>query len=285
MKLRKQLNQRNFTIILFIFLSFGHSQAKLNIVEYRPFPEELSILNLEPTKISWSIGNKFLLLDQNKGELFEIDQFGNFNLSGSIGKRNSRYGELIWMGVSPIGIQIADRLENELIYLDFRLNPIQRITFNHAVFPEMASIDPWGRLFIYSKTYNSIFTFENSSIDKIPFINLTKEFKYDHCILDLENNEDGNLAIIDCSGYFYNFSQNGQMQESIPLDIREPEFLVSLRNDWLVLNRNGDCQSIKFNQRMIIPASSTPVVDVISLNRSIAILSNDHILILNVQYN
>ena len=78
MKLRKQLNQRKFTLLLFIFLSFGYSQTKLNIVEYRPFPEELSILNLKPTKISWSIGNNFLLLDQNKGELFEIDQFGNF---------------------------------------------------------------------------------------------------------------------------------------------------------------------------------------------------------------
>ena len=58
-----------------------------------------------------------------------------------------------------MGVQIIDRFENELIQIDFRLNPIQSIHFNHAIFPELASIDPWGRLFIYSKTYNSIFLF------------------------------------------------------------------------------------------------------------------------------
>ena len=272
-------------MIFLLLLSVGYSQLKLEIVEYRPFPDEVEILDLEPTKISWSIGNKFLLLDQNRGELFELDQFGNFFLSGSVTNDNSRYGELVWMGFSPLGIQIADRLENELIYLDFKLNPIQRIAFNHAIFPEMASIDPWGRLLIYSKTYNAIYLFENLRVDKIPFINLTNELRSNRCILDLETNEDGSLGIIDCSGFFHYFSQNGQLQESIPLDISEPEFLVPLRDDWMIFNRDGNCQSIKYNQIILTPKSSTPILDIVSLNRSLAILSNDHILIINAQNN
>ena len=283
--MRKQLNQINFTLILLIGISFGYCQPVLKIIDYRPFPDEINILNLKPSKISWSIANKFLLLDQNKGELFEISQFGEFKLSGTNSKKNSRYDELIWMGVSPMGVQIIDRFENELIQIDFRLNPIQSIHFNHAIFPELASIDPWGRLFIYSKTYNSIFLFENSSIDKIPFIDLGKEFKIESCIIDLENNENGFLGLLDCNGFFYIFSQNGQIQESIPLKIKEPEFLVPLRDDWLVLNKFGDCVSIKFNQMISLPGFNRPVIDVASFNRNIAILSNDHILIVNAKYN
>ncbi len=57
-------------MIFLLLISVGYSQLKLELVEYRPFPDEVEILDLEPTKISWSMGNKFLLLDQNKGELF-----------------------------------------------------------------------------------------------------------------------------------------------------------------------------------------------------------------------
>ena len=285
MNLRNLLNQRNLILIIIILFSFGYPQIKLDIIEYRPFPDEVAILNLEPTKVCWSIANTFLLLDQNKGELFEIDQFGNFTLSGSVSKDKSSYAELIWIGFSPLGIQVADRLENELIYLDFRLNPIQRIRFNHAIFPELVSIDPWGRLFIYSKTYNSIYLFENSRVDKIPFINLSNELRSDRCIIDLENNEDGSMGVLDCNGFFHLFSQNGQLQESISIDIREPEFLISLRNDWMVFNRYGDCQSIKYSQIMVLPGSSRPILDIVSSNRSLAVLSNDHILIIDVRNN
>ena len=91
MNLRNLLNQRNLILIIIILFSFGYPQIKLDIVEYRPFPDEVAILDLDPTKICWSIANTFLLLDQNKGELFEIDQFGNFTLSGSVSKDNSSF--------------------------------------------------------------------------------------------------------------------------------------------------------------------------------------------------
>ena len=149
----------------------------------------------------------------------------------------------------------------------------------------MASIDPWGRLFIYSKTYNSIYLFENSRVDKTPFINLSNELRSDRCIIDLENNEDGSIGVLDCNGFIHLFSQNGQLQESISIDIRDPKFLISLRNDWMVFNRDGDFQSIKYSHIMVLPGSSRPILDIVSSNRSLAVLSNDHILIIDVRNN
>ena len=50
------------------------------------------------------------------------------------------------MGVAPNGIRLIDRIENEIIFLDYKLNPIQTITLEHRIFPELATIDPWGRI-------------------------------------------------------------------------------------------------------------------------------------------
>ena len=111
----KKPNFLKIFIFTFLLLSLLIGQSRLTIVEYRPFPDDLSILNLIPTKVNWSIANKFLLLDQDNSELFEIGPFGDINLSSGIGMQNNRYGELIWMGVSPLGIQVVDRLENEIV--------------------------------------------------------------------------------------------------------------------------------------------------------------------------
>ena len=50
--------------ILLLVLNFLLAQINLSISEYRPFPDQISILEIQPTKISWSIANRFLLMDQ-----------------------------------------------------------------------------------------------------------------------------------------------------------------------------------------------------------------------------
>ncbi len=279
----KKPNFLKIFIFTFLLLSLLIGQSRLTIVEYRPFPDDLSILNLIPTKVNWSIANKFLLLDQDNSELFEIGPFGDINLSSGIGMQNNRYGELIWMGVSPLGIQVVDRLENEIVHLDFRLNPIQTIPLNQHIYPEMAALDPWGRLFFYSKTYNGIFVYDRSHLNNIPFIDFYKEFSSNYCIIDMAVNQEGDLAIIGCDGIFHEFSQNGQIQRSTPSSIGQSQFLVSLRDDWLLFNIDGECYSINSQNHMSVPGSSIPIIDVISMNRSLAVLSKDHIMILNVQ--
>ncbi len=278
-----QILRNYFILLLFCFYSVLGISPKLSIVEYRPFPEKISLLGIEPTQINWSIANKFLLFDENRSELLEVGPFGDVNLTSGFTMRESRFGELIWMGMAPDGIRIIDRMENEIIYLDYRLNPIQAIGFEHRIFPEMATIDPWGIMYLYSKTYNGIFSFERSELSTLPFIDLSKESSALHCLIDISCNQDGDIALLGCNGYFQHYSRNGQKRSSTILNINDPAFLVSLRGDWLVFNRQGDGISINTGDHLSIPASSIPVMDIRSMNRSIAVLTKDHILILDVK--
>ena len=136
---------------------------------------------------------------------------------------------------------------------------------------------------MYSRTYNGIYIFEKSHLDKVPFISFSKEFSSTFCMKAMEINQDGELAILGCDGIFHHFSQNGQRQASFPSTIEQAEFLVSVRRDWLIFNREGHGISVNSLDHLSIPGSSVPVIDIASMNRSIAVLSKDHILILDVK--
>ena len=122
---------RNFLLFIYFCLSFGLGQGlKLTISDYRPFPEKIFSLGIEPTQFEWSLANKFLLLDENRTDLISLDHSGNLSLTSGLSNPNTRFGELIWMGVAPNGIRLIYRIENEIIFLDHRLNPIQTILFH-----------------------------------------------------------------------------------------------------------------------------------------------------------
>ena len=91
-----------YLLILNFCLCFISGQTlKLEIKEYRPFPAEIDLLELKPTKFNWSIGNRFILLDKVKNQLLEINLSGKLNLPTGDGIENSVYGQIIWMGVAP----------------------------------------------------------------------------------------------------------------------------------------------------------------------------------------
>ena len=156
--MRLRLNPLNIIFVLLIF-SFGNAEKKLHIVESVQLPEQLKALRLKPDRISWSLRNSFLLLDSYNSELLLLKNSGEVKFSSGLGIRNNMYGELIWAGISPIGIQVIDRLENKVMILDLNLNFMHNISINHSLYPEMAQIDPWGELFMYSNTYNGIFIY------------------------------------------------------------------------------------------------------------------------------
>ena len=47
-------------------------------------------------------------------------------------------------------------------YSRCNLNFMHNFLIGHSLYPEIAQIDPWGKLFIYSNTYNGIFVLENN---------------------------------------------------------------------------------------------------------------------------
>ena len=102
-------------------------------------------------------------------------------------------------------------------------------------------------------------------------------------ISDMETDKDGNLAILGCDGSFFKFSKNGLKTLSYNSILENSKFLVSINNDWLIMNNNGVGKTIRSERQIEIPKSSLPIVDIESIESSIAILTIDHILILNVK--
>lgn len=279
----KRLNLLKQVYILILFLGFVFGQLQTNVAEYRPFPSELINLRFTPSSFQWSIGNNFILLDDARRELVEIDAFGDISLSNDIQGLYGGFGDIAWMGISPQGLQVIDRLNNELILMDFKLNPIDIVSLNPKIYPELGVIDSWGRLFLYSKTYNQIYLVENNELQENPFLDLSSEFGQTVCLKGMKINDLGELGLLDCDGTLIILSPIGRLKSTYPPIIPNPEFLVSIRDNWFIFNQNGQGISIKTNEQLKIPGASIPFVDIQSMNRSIAILSKDHILILDVQ--
>ena len=90
--------------------------------------------------------------------------------------------------------------------------------------------------------------------------------------------------MLGCDNSVHIFSRHGEYKNSYYPDIVSAEFLVPLSNDWLVFNKNGEGLSLFLNNMLEIPEVSIPILDIKSMNRSVAVLSKDHILILNAQF-
>ena len=273
-------------IKFFFIILIGSSliaENKLSIVQYIEIPNELDNLKFNPDRINWFLRNSFLLLDSYNSELISINSSGKLNFSKGMGKRYNVFGELIWAGISPNGISVVDRLENEVIILDLNLNYVDRNRIDINLYPEIAHIDPWGRLFLYSNTYNGIFIFEKNYISNEPFIDFRKEFHSNYCIKDFAINSDGEVGILGCDGIFNGFSQNGLKKKSMPIKLIEPLFLIPVNNDWFIFNSKGEAISINSLEKVSLPKINSPILDVASLDKSIAILTKEQILVLDVR--
>ena len=268
--------------ILYIFQFICGQISDFKIKEYFPLPETISELGLKPTKFSWSIGNKFIFIDEVKNQIMDVNTIGHLSFPSGLSE-NSVYGQFIWAGIIPEGIGVIDRLENSINYLDVRLNTNSLLYFNQKIYPELAAVNSWGVIHLYSQTYNSIYTVERSRFNSSPFIDLTKERLSSHCFIDMSLNGDGDLLLLACNGTAYVFSLNGKIKTSMPVSINDPKHVIAIGDDWFVFNDDGIALSINTNIKYRLPQSSMPLVDVQSKNNSIAILSLNQILILDVK--
>ena len=108
-------------------------------------------------------------------------------------------------------------------------------------------------------------------------------FSNTFCTQDISINQNFELGILDCDGILHVFNKNGKKKKSVNTVIDESEFLVPIRDDWLVFNSLGVGISINNQNSIIIPNFNTSIIDIANLNRSLAVLSSDHILIMDVK--
>ena len=170
----RQIFRKYTFFILSIFHFIWGQISDFKIKEYFPLPERISELGLKPTKFNWSIGNRFILIDEVKNQIMNVNPLGNLSFPSGLSE-NSVYGEFIWAGIIPEGVGVVDRLENSINYLDVRLNTYSVLDFSQKIYPEMAAVNSSGVVHLLSQTYNSIYTVEGSRFNSSPFIDFTKE--------------------------------------------------------------------------------------------------------------
>ena len=278
----RQIFRKYTFLILSIFHLIWGQISDFKIKEYFPLPERISELGLKPTKFNWSIGNRFILIDEVKNQIMNVNPIGNLSFPSGLSE-NSVYGQFIWAGIIPEGVGVVDRLENSISYLDVRLNTNSVLHFSQKVYPEMASVNSSGVIHLFSQTYNSIYTVERSHFNSSPFIDFTKERLSSNCFIDMSLNDESDLFLLGCDGIAYVFSLNGKLKASMPVSINGPKHVIAIGDDWFAFNDHGIALSINTNIKYRLPQSSTPLVDIESKNSSIAILSLNHILILDVK--
>ena len=278
----KNQNRVCKSLLSFCFLfSFALNQINLKISEFHPFPEKLSMLDLNPTSICWSVDKSFLMIDNYKSIIFKLDKFGKIKIGNSTNHNQNYFKDLIWVGISPIAVQLVDRLENKVTLFDFGLNVIGQSDIYKSLYPEFVTNDPLGNLFFYSNSYNSIYCFDNKNLNESPFIDLNLVFSNSFCVKDIKINDNFEFGILDCNNIVHFFNRNGEKIKSINAVIKDSYFLISVLDDWLVFNKDGKGISIKSQKPVSTPKSCIPIIDMASKNKSIAILSKDHILVMN----
>mgnify|MGYP004231444753 FL=1 len=277
-----KLIRPNQCIVYLLLSVFVFAQElELRVIKSIPFPEDTKLLDLNPNKLNWSINNSFLLLDEEKNQLFSLEPPDNLNLSPISGLESSIYGQLIWMGLAPDGFRVVDRLENEILFLDHRLNLIQRISIKPNLYPDMVAISHQGILYMYSQSYNSIFSFDRLKININPLIDFKRKRLESDCIIDMSTNHLGEIAVLNCQNKVMLFSQNGKLKSLFSILLPEPSHIVSIEDDWFLFNSQGKATSTKTMMQYSIPETSVPIIDIESMGKLIAILSSDHILILH----
>ena len=272
-----------YTFFILFILHFIWGQiSDFKIKEYFLLPERISELGLKATKFNWLIGNRFILIDEVRNQVMSINPIGNLSFPSGLSE-NSVYGQFIWAGIIPEGVGVVDRLDNSINYLDVRLNTNSVLHFSQKIYPEMAAVNSLGVIYLYSQTYNSIYSLERSRFNSSPFIEFSKERLSSNCFMDMSLNDDSDLFLLACNGIAFVFSLNGKLITSIPISINDPKHVIAYGNDWFVFNDDGIVLSINTNTKYRLPQSSMPLVDVQSKNSLIAILSLNQILILDVK--
>ena len=262
-----------------------HAQTVFKIADYKIFAPEMEILDIKPDVIEWGVGGSYLLLDKINHQLVSVGSLSGMQMVGGFGRKAVSFSEPIWVGVAPDGILLIDRLENKVILLDYRLTYIYDISLEPRLYPDLAAIDNWGTVYMYSSQYHSIFAFKQKSLIQNPYIDLKSNNNIDYCISKIEINQRGKIALLGCDNSVHVFSRHGKYQKSYYPDLVSVDFLVALRDEWLLFNKNGDGLSLLSNEILTLPDVSVPIKDIKSMNKSVAILSKDHILILNAQSN
>lgn len=277
---------KNYFPSIIIFLHVLVGQDDFTLVEYRAFPSTFKYMDFTADKVQIGISNYLYLLDRDSRQLCRLDPEQNALFYGGFGMDKGSFFDPVWLGFTSDGVWVMDRTNNRLDQLDFRLNHIRSMEINPKSYPDNAVVNPFGQFFVYSQQTRKIHgTWNNESINE-PFIDLNDFPDLMSCDIDMAINEKGEIGLLTkCDGLIHVFDMFGRRVRIEMTQISSPEFLVDIRGDWLVLNENGAGEYVAFGKKVQIPKLIDNIVDIISQNRAIIILSHDQVFFLNASQN
>ena len=76
---------RKYTLFILSTFHFIWGQiSDFKVKEYFPLPHRISELGLKPTKFNWSVGDRFILIDEVKNQIMNVNLNGPFHLTKTV---------------------------------------------------------------------------------------------------------------------------------------------------------------------------------------------------------
>ena len=279
--MRKSIKHR-FTYFFIVFSSLLFSKENFKIIETKPIPKTIKKNDFKASSFTSTFANGVLLLDKSKKIIIEISDQNKIKFSGGLISNQFIYGDYIWIDSMPDGVKVLDRLENTLIHLDFNLNHVKSIKLGKSIYPSKAAKFPWGDIIMHSELYNGLFLFSNGSLDESLFINFFKEFGTNICLNDLDVNENGDIGVLSCDGLLTIFNQNGMKKHTYSEQLIDSKHLISYSSDWLIFNSSGNAIILDSKTKYYVDLGYNTILDVKNINQSLAILTKEYILFMDV---
>ncbi|MBT3495992.1 MAG: hypothetical protein HN462_02230 [Candidatus Marinimicrobia bacterium] len=273
---------RRYFLCMAFVVSFLFGRDEITLIEYIPFPNLFDQMGFTPDKIQIGFSNQIYLLDQDSRQICRLSSNQEILFYGGFGQGEHTFFDPVWMGFFPNGLWILDRTENQLIQLDFRLNKIQTLRIQKSSSPDLASMDPSGEIYLLSNQERIVHTFDDFEMNNA-FITFNDFDNLMPCIQSMHINEAGVLGLFSsCDNTVHFFNRIGRRFQVMNVRLSEPKFLLSIREEWLLLNEKGEGLFLDSGEKIKLPGIVGTILDVTSKNRTLIILSKDQVLYLNV---
>ena len=275
------MKHRSIIVSFYIFLlSLDSINPQIYCFEEKKFFFQNYINDSEfiAHKIFWSIDNYFLILDKEIGSVYKFNSSYNRNKKIKNYNISEKFGKIVGIVSNSSGTKIIDQSNNQIFILDNDLNLLSIDILDLEIYPNVAAIDLWGKINLYSKRLNGIFLYEKD-IENRALINFDQIQKFGNCVLDIEISTNGSIGVLDCDGRVYIFNMFGKFQYSYSLSIKNPRFILPYKDNWLVFQENGIGLNINNRTNVYLPETKLKLKDITFRGNKIAALYDSYILV------
>ena len=275
------MKHRSIIVSFYIFLlSLDSINPQIYCFEEKKFFFQNYINDSEfiAHKIFWSIDNYFLILDKEIGSVYKFNSSYNRNKKIKNYNISEKFGKIVGIVSNSSGTKIIDQSNNQIFILDNDLNLLSIDILDLEIYPNVAAIDLWGKINLYSKRLNGIFLYEKD-IESRALINFDQIPKFGNCVLDIEISTNGSIGVLDCDGEVYIFNMFGKFQYSYSLSIKNPRFILPYKENWLVFQENGIGLNINNRTNVYLPETKLKLRDITIRENKIAALYDSYILV------